>query len=448
MDEQEPNPVEAPAQTTNTSLYPILAVNFVGTLGYSIILPFLVFLVTRLGGNALIYGVMGATYPAFQLVGAPILGRWSDIYGRRKVLLLSQTGTLVSWIIFLLALFLPIKSALNINSAVFGTFSITLPIIVLFFARALDGITGGNVSVANAYLADITDEENRNENFGKMAISANLGFILGPALAGLLGATVLGETLPVLAALIISFIATLMIAFKLPESHPCFLKSDPESVNVRKVFGQEHKECFEFKGGEKITLGEIFKLNNIPYLLTLYFLIFLGFNLFYTAFPFHAVKSLNWSITDTGMFFSVLSLMMVIVQGPVLSRAAKKWSDGLLIVVGSLILATNFTLLTSRQNVMIYLAAGLFALGNGLMWPSVLATLSKAAGKKSQGSVQGYASSFGGIASIIGLTIGGILYELLGAGIFIVSAGIIYTVFFMALGLFCFRKDVLAIEGS
>ncbi len=448
MDGQIPNSTEAADQTAGPSLYPILAVNFVGTLGYSIILPFLIFLVTRLGGNALIYGIVGATYPAFQLVGAPILGKWSDLYGRRKILLLSQTGTLVSWFIFLLALFLPISSVLNIDSAVFGTFSITLPIIVLFFARALDGITGGNVSVANAYLADITNEEHRNENFGKMAISANLGFILGPALAGLLGATVLGETLPVLAALIISFIATLMIAFKLPESHPCFLNRDPEMVNVRKVFGQEHKECFELKGGEKLTLGEIFKLNNIPSLLTLYFLVFLGFNFFYTAFPFHAVKSLGWSITDTGMFFSVLSLMMVIVQGPVLSRVAKKWSDGLLIVVGSLILGTNFVLLTSRNNVMIYLAAVLFALGNGLMWPSVLATLSKAAGEKSQGSVQGYASSIGAIASIIGLTIGGILYELLGAGIFIVSAGIIYTVFFVALALFCFRNDVPAIEGT
>jgi len=440
MNNQNPDTVEAQAKNPNPSLYPILAVNFVGTLGYSIILPFLVFLVTRLGGNALIYGVMGATYPAFQLMGAPILGRWSDIYGRRKVLLLSQIGTLVSWMIFLLALFLPIHSILNIDSPVFGNFTLTLPLIVLFLARALDGITGGNVSVANAYLADITEEEQRNENFGKMAISANLGFILGPALAGLLGATVLGETLPVLAALIISLVATLMIAFGLPESNPCVLKRDPEIVNVRKVFGQEHKECFELKDGAKITMGNIFRLKDIPYLMMIYFLIFLGFNLFYTAFPFHAVKSLQWSITDTGLYFSVLSLMMVVVQGPILSNAAKKMSDGVLIVVGSLILGTNFVLLISKDNLMVYLAAALFALGNGLMWPSVLAIISKAAGEKFQGSVQGLASSFGSVASILGLIIGGILYKLLGSGIFLLPAGIIYLVFFMALGLLCFRK--------
>ena len=158
-----------PNNSNSASLYPILSINFVGTLGFSIVLPFLIFLVTRFGGNAFIYGVMGATYSAFQLIGAPVLGRWSDVYGRRKILMLSQIGTLISWAIFLVALSLPINQIAEIDSPLLGSFIVTLPLLVLFTSRALDGITGGNISVANAYLADISDKEHRSENFGKMA---------------------------------------------------------------------------------------------------------------------------------------------------------------------------------------------------------------------------------------------------------------------------------------
>src|ERR671913_2144725 len=185
-----------------TQLFPILLVNFIGTMGFSIVLPFLVFLVTDFGGNALVYGLLAATYPAFQLIGAPLLGRWSDIYGRKKILLVSSGGTLAGWVIFLIALFLPINNLFSIDFTIIGTFVITLPLAALFLARAIDGLTGGNVSVASAYVADISSNENRSKNFGKMAISSNLGFIVGPALAGILVGTVYGEVLPVLAALI------------------------------------------------------------------------------------------------------------------------------------------------------------------------------------------------------------------------------------------------------
>lgn len=421
------------AKTAKVSLYPILSVNFVGTLGFSIVLPFLIFLVTRFGGNALIYGIMGATYSAFQLIGAPILGKWSDLQGRRKILLLSQVGTLISWFIFLLAMFLPVSNMLEVNSRFLGTFTLTLPLIVLFFARALDGITGGNVSVANAYLADITTEDKRSENFGKMAISSNLGFVVGPALAGLLGATAWGETLPVLAAVVISTIATFIIIFMLPESKPCILEKDPEALNVRKVLGQEQKECYRITSKENIRIKDILKLKNIPYLLTIYFLIFLGFNFFYVAFPAHAVQGLNWELADTGIFFSFLSIMMVLVQGPVLSKASKKWTDGTLVIAGSFILAASFILFLSAENWMIYSGAALLALGNGIMWPSVLSILSRAAEEKYQGTIQGVASSGGSLASIIGLIAGGILYEFSGSGIFVLSAAIIFIVFLMSI---------------
>ena len=92
------------------SILPILSVNFIGTLGYSIVMPFLIFLVAKFGGNSVIFGILGATYSAFQLIGAPILGRYSDIYGRKPVLLISQIGTLLAWLIFLAALMMPVVS--------------------------------------------------------------------------------------------------------------------------------------------------------------------------------------------------------------------------------------------------------------------------------------------------------------------------------------------------
>jgi MFS transporter, DHA1 family, tetracycline resistance protein len=125
-----------------------------------------------------------------NLLALPLLGKWSDVYGRKKVLLLSNAGTLVGWILFFIALLLP-DQKFSFDTLLFGTFTMSLPILVLFLARAIDGITGGNISVAIAYLADISSEKSRSSNFGKMAMSANLGFILGPAIAGLLGGGVL-----------------------------------------------------------------------------------------------------------------------------------------------------------------------------------------------------------------------------------------------------------------
>lgn len=418
----------APPKPTGMPLLPILSVNFVGTLGFSIVVPFLVFLVTRWGGNAFIYGLMGATYSAFQLIGAPILGRWSDRYGRKRILLLSQLGTLVSWIIFLIAFFLPVQVVGEVNNTTFGNFAITLPLIVLFVARAIDGITGGNVSVANAYLADISDDENRSSNFGRMALSGNLGFVLGPALAGLLGATQYGELPPVAAALLISLIATAIIAFGLQEYDPCEVTRAPEARSLRKVFGQEHKECYAIPDRVPMAFQEILRMEHVAALLAIYFLVTLGFSLFYIGFPIHAVTELGWSVVDTGIFFAVLSLIMVLVQGPVLARLSKKLSERALAVGGTVVLCIGFASLYQDNTAALYVAAALIALGNGLMWPSVMALLSVVAGDEHQGAVQGAGGSTGAVASIIGLTAGGLLYTSLGAWVFVVAMAVVLPV--------------------
>ena len=410
------------------SLLPILLINFVGTLGFSLVLPFLVFLVTDWGGNALVYGLTGATYSMFQLIGAPILGRWSDRYGRRKILLLSQIGTLVSWLVFLGAFALPRTEFLRVDSVISGQFVLTLPLVVLILARALDGLTGGNVSVANAYLADVTTEEARPTAFGQMAVSSNLGFVLGPAIAGVLGATALGPLVPVGAAAAISLVATLGILYGLPESNPCVLVSNPERLNVRKLFGQEQRDCVEMRGAPKLGIAQLVSQRGLPSLLTIHFLVMLSFSFFYVTFPIFAVRVLAWSLAGTGTFFAVMGLLMVVVQGPVYGWVARHVREPLLIVGGSVILATSFWLFDSRATVAIYGAVSLMAVGNGVMWPSVQALLSKVAGETYQGAVQGLAGSLGAVASVGGLVLGGVLYGTLGPRVFWVSAAVILAV--------------------
>ena len=416
-----------------TPIFPLLLVNFIGTLGFSIVLPFLVFLVMKFGGNAVVYSLLAATYPAFQLIGAPILGRWSDIYGRKKVLLLSNVGTAIGWILFLVALVVPFEETFSINLISFGTIVVAVPLLFIFFARAIDGITGGNISVANAYLSDISTDENRSKNFGKMAISSNLGFILGPALAGILAGTVYGEILPVLAALLLSLVTLFVIGFLLRESR---IKSNPilipEEGTIRKVFAQECKDCYEPASPIKPKFRDVFKIKHISFLLVLYFLIFLGFNVYYASFPTHAASELKWSVTQLGIFYAVLSGIMVFIQGPVLRKALKKFSEEKLVILGSIILGTNFVLFFSNNIISISLAVVLFALGNGLMWPSFMSILSKRAGTVLQGAVQGVAGSVGGLASIIGLIAGGVLYNLIGGATFLISAAVIFSVFVMS----------------
>lgn len=401
------------------SLLPILIVNFVGMLGYSIVMPFLIFLVTKFGGNEIIYGLLGSTYPFFQLFGGPILGKLSDTYGRKKILLISQIGTFIAWVIFTIALLIPIQSIAKLTLSS-STFLITVPLILIFLARALDGLTGGNIPVAQAYVADISTDKNRKSNFGFIAMSSSLGAVLGPAIAGVLGGTIYKELIPVCLTVTVSFMAIFFIIFYLPES-----KYSIEIDEVKLPSSDFHRKTQMNK-----TFRGVLKIKNIPILFFIYFTTYLAFSFFYSGFPIFAVKSLHWTIFELGIFFTILSSLMIIVQGPILSIISQSFSDISLVIVGSGLLVINFLLLSNHSY--IYLAIVFFALGNGLMWPSFMAILSKTSSKDFQDAIQGYGNSLGSFANIIGLTLGGYLFSVWGSLIFIFSAIIFFIIFIIS----------------
>ena len=388
-------------------LLPILLIQFIGSLGLSIVLPFLIVVVLEYGGNAVVYGIVSATYAAFQLVGAPWLGKLSDRVGRRKILLVSQGGTLLAWLLFAVAFFLPETTLLDVRGGMLGAFALTLPLLVIVLARALDGITGGNVSVATAYLSDISTPATRKRNFGWMSAAASLGFIVGPALAGLVAEVQLfGKTnlLPVLLAAVISAVALIVIWV--------FLR-DVRKANANGTTGDQHSE---------LSLKQALRLPGVPALLGLYFVLYIGFNFFYVAFPVYATEGMAWTTLRLGVFFSVLSGVLVLVEGPLMSYLGDKFSDRALYLSGGVILAVGFATMTVLAQDWLYVSAVLFGLGNGLMWPSFISMLATAAGDEYQGAIQGLGSSFGSAAAIIGLLVGGVAYGAMGAGVFWVSA--------------------------
>jgi len=187
------------------------------------------------------------------------------------------------------------------------------------------------------------------------------------------------------------------------------------------------------RAAHKLSVAEIAALPSMKLLLSLYFLVFFAFNLFYVAFPVYASTGIGWSLLEIGVYFAAMGLMMAVVQGPVLALLSARWSERERVVGGSTMLALSFPFFASSSTAMIYLGTALLAVGNGVMWPSLLAILSGTADRSVQGAVQGFAASAGAVASIAGLLLGGALYQWLGSGVFLISAALIAACFGLSL---------------
>ena len=216
--------------------------------------------------------------------------------------------------------------------------------------------------------------------------------------------------------------------------------------SFRRFFQVEHKNCYSNEeggdGAKKNSWGAILAIPGIPLLFLVYFLTFLAFSLFYAGLPIYASSLLHWSATDLGFFLAYSSVIMILVQGPLLSRLSKTFTNEILILTGAMLLAIGFYLLSSQSIVWIYLANTVFSVGNGIMWPSFMALLSKMGSKQNQGAIQGYGNSMGSIASMFGLIVGGILFESLTTTVFTIGAAIFLLITLLMAGSFIKRKKV------
>jgi len=189
---------------------PAYLLTFVNMLGFGILLPVLPFIVDSYNAPKWVYGLLLTLYSAFQFIGAPYLGAMSDYRGRKPILMVSQAGTLFSWLVFLFALYLPTTPLLGI----------ALPLWIIGLSRILDGITGGNNSVTQAYVGDITNKKEKTFIFGYLGGVAGIAMVIAPGLGGFTAGSSLGYVGTLLTAIAVSVITLLAIFYWVKESHP------------------------------------------------------------------------------------------------------------------------------------------------------------------------------------------------------------------------------------
>ncbi|MBV8858929.1 MAG: MFS transporter [Acidobacteria bacterium] len=340
---------------------------FIDLVGFGIVIPVLPFYVegTKFDASPRVVGLLFASYSVMQLVFTPILGRLSDRHGRRPVLFFSLLGT-------------------SLGFFVLG-FATTLW--MLFAGRIIDGITGGNISTAQAYIADVTTEENRAKGMGLIGAAFGLGFIFGPAIGGILSRW--GAHVPFLFAGALSLANATLLYFVLPET-----------------VTPDHPARTSAATGRWSQLVRALKQSRLAFVLAVYFLFVTAFSVMTASFGLFTLYRFGFDAHDTGWIFAFVGVVGAVIQGGLIGRLVKTFGEPPLVIVGALLFALSLVLIPftgPHTGTLALLALGaLFALGNGLATPSLTSLASKSAGAGEQGGVLGVTQSVASLSRVAG----------------------------------------------
>ena len=396
-------------------IFSIIFTVFIDMLGIGVLIPVIPMLFiapesseyllsagTSIQSEYIILGLLLCIYPLMQFIAAPILGQLSDRFGRKPILTISLIGTCIGYIIFAI-----------------GVFTKNIPLI--FISRALDGITGGNISVAQAAIADITEPKNRAKSFGLVGAAFGLGFILGPFIGGILSDSSVvswfNSAIPFIFTSILAFINVLLVIFRLPETN------NHKSTELRLNF-------FDSLGRVRRAFGDK-KLS--PLFITNFIYVF-GFSFFTGFFGAFLIKKFNFSQSDIGNYFAYIGIWVIITQSFITRYVANKWPEEK-VLKWSLIGTGVFILIQISMPywILLLLVVPFFSISNGLTNSNSIGLISKSSDRNIQGQVLGMNSSVQASASIFppllaGFIAGSLNYysPLIIAGILMIFAGLFF----------------------
>lgn len=440
---ESPTPSTPPEEKLDFKrILPIFLIVFTNLMGLTIILPLLNPYAIRFGASPLTIGLLAATYPLLQFFGAPVLGRLSDRYGRRPVLIISQIGTLIGFLLLAAA-----------NS-----------LWLLFLARAIDGISGANTSTAQAAISDVTTEKTRTQGLGLIGAAFGLGFVLGPAIAGV--GLLLSDNnyaVPALIAAGFSFVSILLTIFLFEETLPAEKRGDATRA--------------------PLSFGAMLGALRHPAVGLLIFLIFaqqLAFGGFEQLLSLFTFGRLGLNALGNTIIFIYIGVVVVAVQGYFIGRWSRRFGDRRLVLAGLGLLAVGLTAMafTPRQPPPWYsetavreemstpngqsvegpaivstpvepppdgnngwlglgwllLAMVPIGMGGGMLQPTINSLITQGVSPAEVGGMLGISAAFLSLANVFAPLVGGALFQTVGSTVMLLAWGLLMGVLFLLAG--------------
>lgn len=369
---------------TKSPLLPIFLIVLVDILGYTIILPLLPFYSERLGASPFVVGLLISTYAVCQLVSGPIIGSLSDRAGRKPLLVISQLGTLAGFLIL----------------------SQATSLWVIFLSRVIDGMTAGNLSLAQAYIADVTEPSKRAQSFAVIGIAFGLGFLAGPAISGYLAG--FGYAYPIYAAAALSttsILCTLALLPRVTPGHGGAAAEDPGP-------GGRRLGLLEWSG-----YIEYFRRPGLRELLLEFLLFALCFSCATSGLALYAERRFTWhghpfGAKEVGYLFAYAGFLGIILQGGLIGRLVKWLGEPKLVKSGFLSTAIGYSLLGYVYHIPELLGvSAIGSYGTGVLRPALTSLITQKASRREQGVVLGLTQSLTSIAQIVSPIMSGFLID-------------------------------------